>query len=65
MANKKKPIIQEREYHCRDCEHSFDYHEKNYMGEPFMCRCPFHKWSRFLDKDFCPEHFKKRHDVQG
>ena len=22
-------------------------------GEPFLCKCPFHKYSKFLDKDYC------------
>lgn len=40
-------------YHCRDCKHAFDFHELNWKGEPFLCKCPFHKYSKFLDKDYC------------
>nr|DAP63805.1 MAG TPA: hypothetical protein [Caudoviricetes sp.] len=25
----------------------------NWKGEPFLCKCPFHKYSKFLDKDYC------------
>jgi len=37
---------------CGDCKHSYDYHEMtNYEPKhPFMCRCPFERWSQFLDK---------------
>ena len=57
MATKK--LIQQPVHHCRDCQHSYDWHELNYRGEPFMCRCPYHQWSRFLKHDYCDK-FKKR-----
>lgn len=50
MAKKAQQISQ---YHCRDCKHSYDWHDKNLQGEFFMCRCPFHKWSKFLNRDVC------------
>lgn len=51
MAKKKQTSTQN--YHCRDCKHAFDFHELNWKGEPFLCKCPFHKYSKFLDKDYC------------
>nr|DAF06835.1 MAG TPA: hypothetical protein [Caudoviricetes sp.] len=54
----KKEIIQSK-YHCRDCVHSYDRHEKNLKGEFFMCRCPFFASSRFLNLDVCDD-FKKK-----
>ncbi len=54
-----KKIKQESKYHCVDCKHSYDYHEKNINGEFFMCKCPFHKWSKFLYRDVC-EKFQKK-----
>lgn len=45
---------------CRDCENSYDWHEKSVKGEFFMCRCPHHRFSRFLNHDGCDEHFKPR-----
>lgn len=54
-----KKIKQESKYHCMDCKHSYDYHEKNINGEFFMCKCPFHKWSKFLHRDVC-EKFQKK-----
>lgn len=51
MAKKKQTSTQN--YHCRDCKHAFDFHELNWKGEPFLCKCPFHKDSKFLDKDYC------------
>lgn len=47
---------------CRDCEHSYDWHEKNWKGELFMCKCPFHKngeYSKFLSDPQC-SNFKHR-----
>jgi hypothetical protein len=41
------------QYYCRDCKHAFDFHELDYKGEPFLCKCPFHKFSKFLNKDYC------------
>lgn len=49
-------------YHCRECKHSYDYHELNYKGEPFLCKCPFEKYSKFLDSDYC-KRFEKRQGV--
>ena len=49
----KKVVKPANPYHCRDCKHSYDWHEKNQAGEFFMCRCPFQKWSRFLNRDIC------------
>lgn len=57
MAAKK--VIQQPVYHCRDCRRSYDWHELNYRGEPFMCRCPYHKWSRFLNHDYCDKFVKR------
>jgi hypothetical protein len=54
-----KKIIFQSKYHCRDCVHSYDWHEKNLKGEFFMCRCPFFEWSKFLNRDICDK-FKKK-----
>lgn len=55
MAKKnQKP---QSNYHCRDCRHSTDYHERNVNGEFFMCKCKFHPFSKFLNRDYC-EHFQ-------
>lgn len=51
MSRKKKD--KKEVIHCCDCENSYDYHELNYKGEPFLCRCPFFEWSRFLHIDTC------------
>ena len=45
---------------CRDCKYATDYHEKNYKGEFFLCKCKFQKRSMFLNKDYCNE-FKRRY----
>lgn len=49
--SKKAPIT----YRCRDCKHSYECHEIGADGKPFLCRCPFHKWSKFLNRDYCKE----------
>lgn len=38
---------------CRECRHHYDEHElTNYEPKHFfLCRCPFEKWSQFLDKE--------------
>lgn len=56
MAKKIKPAIQ---YTCKDCIHATDFHEKNWKGEFFLCKCPFFKWSKFLNRDYC-NNFKHR-----
>nr|DAE56043.1 MAG TPA: hypothetical protein [Caudoviricetes sp.] len=57
MAKKRK--TEKQEGCCALCVHSYDWHEKDYKGEFFLCRCPFHKWSKFLYRDWC-EHFQKK-----
>ena len=58
-VQKEKP-----KYQCRHCQHSYDWHEKNWCGELFMCRCKFSKWSKFLSHPQC-EHFLKREDADN
>ena len=49
-----KKVAKEIKYRCRDCKHSFDRHEKSIdTGLPFMCRCPFEKWAKFLSDPAC------------
>lgn len=50
---KKSDIVDVRT--CSMCIHSTDYHERNNLGEPFLCKCQFFKWDRFLYKttDVC------------
>nr|DAF67728.1 MAG TPA: optinuerin [Caudoviricetes sp.] len=55
MAKKVKQI--NREYSCKDCKHSFDYHSKALDGHMILCRCKFHQWCKFLNSDYC-EHFE-------
>ena len=45
---------------CRNCEESYDWHEKSVNGDVFMCRCPHHKAARFLNHDGCDDKFKPR-----
>ncbi|RGZ10189.1 hypothetical protein DXA04_20720 [Phocaeicola vulgatus] len=54
-------------FQCRDCGHSYDWHEIGANGKPFMCRCPFYtggKFCRFLSAPQC-EHFIKREVNNG
>lgn len=55
----RKQQKQQVQYHCEDCIHEYDRHEMGYDGKPFLCRCPFHKYSRFLKSDYC-SNFKKK-----
>jgi len=56
----KKAIIK-TQYHCRNCKHSYDWHEKAYNTEqPFMCRCKYHHdgmFIKFLNDNQC-DNFK-------
>lgn len=56
MAKKKQATIELRHY-CRECAYATDFHEKNWNGEYFMCKCKFHKLSKFLNHSCC-EYFK-------
>lgn len=47
-------------HYCRECKYSFDYHELDYKGEPFMCKCQFEKYSKFLNHDCCDKFQMKR-----
>ena len=65
-----KRVLQKKQreqpkYQCRHCRHSYDWHEKNWRGELFMCRCKFYKegkYCRFLSDPQC-EHFSIREDA--
>jgi len=71
MAHKKedKPVDIRN---CSMCIHATDYHELNHKGEPFLCKCRFFKWSRFLysANDVCmrfeskPEYVKQLKELK-
>ena len=48
------------QFFCRDCRFATDFHEKNYKGEFFLCKCKFQKHSMFLNKDYWRE-FKRKY----
>ena len=54
-----KEVMIQSKYHCRDCVHSYDWHEKNSKCELFMCRCRLSKWTKFLNRNICDK-FKKK-----
>jgi len=54
----KKPQ-NKQQYYCRDCQHSYGWYEKNYKGEPFMCKCKFSDFSKLLSEKQCGK-FKLR-----
>lgn len=53
-------------YRCRDCAHSYDWHNKALDGHLILCRCPYDaksqygKFCKFLSDFQCSDHFKKR-----
>ena len=61
MAARKQAAKTKPEHYCRDCANAYDFHEKNVKGVFFMCKCPYYKYSRFLNHDSCTEHYKPRH----
>lgn len=58
--SKKTVKKEEIRHYCRECKHSYDYHELDYKGEPFLCKCPFFQYSKFLNRDCCSKFEKKR-----
>lgn len=44
---------------CGKCEHSYDPHEIGADGKPFLVRCPFEQFSRFMSDPACIK-FKER-----
>lgn len=38
---------------CKDCRHSYSPHCKDSKGVEFLCKCPFHEWSKFLNYSWC------------
>lgn len=68
MAKKKsfgnsKDKDNQEQLHCEDCELAYDYHEKDYKGEFFLCKCPYFKFSRFLRRDSCDKLIPKKKKV--
>ena len=62
--SRRKPVKEEPKYRCRDCAHSYDWHEIGANGQPFMCRCKYYtegKFCKFLSDHQCA-HFLKRTD---
>lgn len=59
MAKKKTQHSEEKRHFCEDCAHAFDPHELDWKREPFLCKCPFFQWSRFLHKDTCDKFLQK------
>lgn len=64
MASMRRHQKEKPKYQCRHCQHSYDWHEKNWQGELFMCRCKFSEWSKFLSTPQC-ERFLKREDADN
>lgn len=62
---KKQVIKVKPEYTCRQCQHSYDWHEKDWKGELFMCRCKhdekskFGKFCKFLSDPQCANFVKR------
>ena len=60
MAPRKTPTKpQKPNYTCKDCAHSTDWHNRGADGTMILCSCKFHKWCRFLNRDYC-DHFTHR-----
>lgn len=48
-----KKIPDSPKHHCRECKYSYDFHEKDYKGDFFMCRCRLSKYTKLLDSYCC------------
>lgn len=58
-AKAMRPVADTPKGTCKDCKHSYDWHNKGADGSLILCRCPYHKWCKFLSSDYC-ENFKSR-----
>lgn len=48
---------------CKDCVHSYDWHNVGANGQPIFCRCKYYtdgRYCKFLTKQGCREHFIPR-----
>lgn len=60
---KKQPEAPKRR--CRDCAHSYDWHDKAFNGGMILCRCPYDerskhgKFSKFLSDPQCDKFLKR------
>lgn len=59
MAKNKEEI----KHYCRECAHARDFHEKNWKGEWFLCKCKFQHRSMFVNLECCAN-FKKRSNYE-
>lgn len=44
---------------CKDCKHMTEPHSRANDGHWILCRCPFHKWSKFMTGDGCDKFERK------
>lgn len=61
MALRKTAAQTRPQYTCKDCAHSTDWHSRGADGSMILCRCRFHEWCRFLNRDYC-ENFAHRNN---
>jgi hypothetical protein len=47
MEVRKRKDEEKQKYQCRHCKNSYNWHEKNWKGDFFMCYCDFHKEGKF------------------
>lgn len=66
MARKKRqPLNREAaQYHCRDCERSYDWNSKALDGHLILCRCPLRrdggKYCVFLSDPACEDFIQRK-----
>lgn len=56
MKQFKRKKADTTDLRCRDCTESYDWHEPDYYGKPFLCRCQHYKagkFSKFLRDRAC------------
>ena len=46
---------------CKDCVYARDFHERNYKGEYFLCKCDFQSRSMFVNIEGCDK-FKRSNE---
>lgn len=61
----KPKVVKPEKVICKNCEHSYDYCEKDYKGDFFLCHCRMKnekdRWiCEFIDTPKFCDNFKKK-----
>lgn len=67
VYGRKNAVVEKPKHTCKDCEHSYDWHDRAHDGHLILCRCKYDvktehgRWCKFLSDPQCAN-FKPRTD---